>query len=68
MFRKLRVNTNVLCELLNRHGIAVEFYFGDKDYLIPMKAVLKQSGTLIQRKVEVFNCSHSKVLFEYAKK
>ncbi len=67
VFRRLRVNIDVLCGLLNKHNVVVEFYFGDKDFLIPMKAILKQSGTIVQRKVAVFNCSHSKVLLEYAK-
>jgi pimeloyl-ACP methyl ester carboxylesterase len=67
VFRKLHVDTNMLCESLNRHDITVEFYFGDKDFLIPMKAILKRSGTIMRRKVAVFNCSHSKVLLEYAK-
>jgi pimeloyl-ACP methyl ester carboxylesterase len=67
VFRRLQVDTDILCESLNKHGVVVELYFGDKDLLIPMKAILRRSGTIVQRKVAVFNCSHSKVLLEYAK-
>lgn len=66
VFRKLKVDTDALCRQLNHHQIDVELYFGDRDFLIPMRKIKQRSSTLIYRQVVVFACSHSKVLQEYA--
>ncbi|HTF80592.1 MAG TPA: alpha/beta hydrolase, partial [Cytophagales bacterium] len=67
VFRKLQVDIPALCAALNQHGIKVEFYFGSRDTLIPMEKIKKASKSLTRRKIVVLDCSHSKVLQEYAK-
>lgn len=66
VFRKLKVDTDALCQQLNHHHIGLEFYFGDRDFLIPMQKIKQRSKSLTNRTIKVFSCSHSKVLHEYA--